>query len=469
MSSPGASPLAASAIDRLAGKVRGDLIQPDDPAYDAARRVYNAMHDRRPALIARPVDAADVAAAVSFARDQELPLAVRGGGHGVAGTGTNDGGLVIDLARMRSVRVDPDRRVARVEGGATWGDVDHATGAFGLATPGGIISTTGVGGLTLGGGFGHLTRRFGLSCDNLLSADVVTADGRFVVASEAHHPDLFWAIRGGGGNFGVVTSFEFRLHPLPSGDMVYGGPIFYPVAAAADVLRFLRDFLAGAPRELSAFFAYLIAPPAPSIPEHLRGATLCALVCCWSGPVEEGERALAPIRAAAPVALDLAGPIPYPVLNSRSDALLPPGLHHYWKSDFVGELTDAAIEVHTAHGPRVPNVVSTMHLYPLDGAVHDVPPDATAFGYRDVSFVHIVAGTDADPANMPAHTAWVRDYWSALHPHAAGGGYVNFLMAEGQDRVRAAYRGNYARLVAAKRTWDPGNLFRLNQNIRPDS
>ena len=456
--------LSDVAVQRLAAAVRGDLILPGDPDYDAARRVYNGMIDRRPGLIVRCADAADVMAAVDVAREHDLALSVRGGGHNVTGFAVNDGGLVVDLSRMRGVRVDPRRRTARAEGGCTWGDVDHATHAFGLATPGGILATTGVGGLTLGGGFGYLTRRHGLSCDNLLAADVVTADGRLVTASTEEHPDLFWALRGGGGNFGVVTSFEFRLHPVST---VYGGPVFYPVAQSGAILRFYRDFIAQAPPELSAFFGYHIAPPAPFVPDHLYGHAVCAIVTCYTGPLDQAEQAVEPIRAAGPVALDLMGPMPYPALNGMFDALLPPGLQHYWKADFVAELTEAAIAVHTEHGPRVPNFQSLMHLYPLDGAVRQVAWDTTAFSHRDVRFVHIVAGIDTDPANMPAHTAWVRDYWAALHPHSAGGAYVNFLMDEGEDRVKATYRENYARLARVKRRYDPNNLFRLNQNIRP--
>jgi FAD/FMN-containing dehydrogenase len=451
-------------VQRLRHEARGEVIQPGDPTYDAARKVYNGMIDRSPDLVVQCVDAADVIAAVRFGREHELPLAVRGGGHNVAGSAVCDGGLVVDLSRMRSVRVDPTRRTARVDGGATWGDVDHATHAFGLATPSGIISTTGVGGLTLGGGFGYLSRRYGLSCDNLRAADVVTADGQLVATSATENPDLFWAIRGGGGNFGVVTSFEFDLHPV---SMVYGGPVFYPVDQAGEVMRFYRDFIAQAPLELSAFFGFHVAPPAPFVPEALHGAMTCAIVACYTGPLEDAEAAVRPIREAAPVALDLMGPLPYPALNSLFDALLPPGLHHYWKADFDRELSDEAIDVHLEFGPRVPNFMSLMHLYPLDGAVQQVGADATAYGHRDARFVHIIAGIDTDAAAMPGHTAWVRDYWAALHPHSAGGAYVNFLMEEGQDRVRAAYGENYGRLAAIKTTLDRSNIFRSNQNIRP--
>jgi FAD/FMN-containing dehydrogenase len=458
------SSTSESAVQRFASGIRGQVIQPGDDAYDEVRKVYNAMHDRRPKLIVRPANATDVATTVAFAGDAGLPFSVRGGGHNVTGFGTNDGGIVLDLSSMRNIQVNPRNKSAWVEGGATWGDVDRATHEFGLATPSGVISTTGVGGLTLGGGFGYLTRRYGLTSDNLRSANVVTADGRLVTASASENPELFWALRGGGGNFGVVTSFQFNLHPV---DTIFGGPIFYPADRAGDVIRFYRDFIAEAPPEMSAFFGFHIAPPAPFVPEHLHGAIACAIVVCWTGPLDQAEAAVKPIREAAPVALDLMGEMPYPALNSLFDALLPAGLQHYWKADFDRELTDAAIAVHEEYGPRVPNFLSLMHLYPLNGAVQNVAAGDTAFSYRDVKFVHIIAGIDTEAANMPAHTAWVRDYWSALRPHSAGGAYVNFLMDEGQDRIKATYRDNYARLAATKRTWDPNNLFRMNQNVVP--
>jgi FAD/FMN-containing dehydrogenase len=456
------SALQETDLQELSSAIRGEIINPGDATYDEARKIYNGMIDRRPALIVRAADESDVISTVRLARERQVDLSVRGGGHNVAGFGTNNGGIVLDLSLIRNVRIDPKARTARVGGGATWGDVDHAGHAFGLATPAGVISTTGVGGLTLGGGFGHLTRQYGLSIDNLISADVVTANGELLTASKDQNADLFWAIRGGGGNFGVVTSFEFRMHPVHT---IYGGPIFFPVDASEQVLRFYREFMADAPRELSAFFGYHIAPPAPFVPEHLHGHTACAIVVCYTGPMEQAEAAVKPIREAGPVALDLIGPMPYPVLNSLFDALLPAGLQHYWKADFVDELSDEAIAVHADHGARVPNVTSLMHIYPLDGAVHDVAPDATAFSHRDVRFAHIIAGIDSEPENMPAHRDWVRSYWSALHPHSAGGGYLNFLMDEGQDRIRATYRDNYSRLVELKQKYDQGNVFHMNQNI----
>ena len=451
------------AITAFRSALRGPLIGPADAGYDPARRVYNAMIDRRPRLIARCADVADVIHCVNFAREEGLPPAIRGGSHSVPGFGTWDNGLVIDLGTMKGIHVDPARRVARVQAGCTWGDFDHATHAFGLATPGGLISTTGVAGLTLGGGFGHLTRRYGMVCDNLISADVVTADGRFVTASEKENPDLFWAIRGGGGNFGVVTSFEFRLYPV---SMVYVEPILYPVEQGPDVLKFYGDFIAAAPRELSSFFAYLIVPPAPPFPEGLHGTTVCGIVSVCSDP-EEGANLVRPLREVGPPVFSIGHPAPYPAVQAMFDGLMPHGLHHYWKADMVNRLNGPAIAAHARYGPQIPTVNSVMHVYPLNGAVHDVAADATAFAYRDAQLTHIIGAVRGDPAPMPRYREWVRAYWEALHPHSAGGSYVNFLMEEGSERIATSYRGNFARLAQIKRKYDPDNLFRVNQNIPP--
>ncbi|MBT2450199.1 FAD-binding oxidoreductase [Streptomyces sp. ISL-43] len=451
-------------IEQLRERVRGVVTTPDDDAYDEARKVYNAMIDRRPAVVVRCVNAGDVMAAVDFARENELDLAVRGGGHSVPGFGTCDGGVVADLSGMRGVRVDPARRTARAEGGATWGDFNAATHAFGLATTGGIISTTGVGGLTLGGGIGYLSRSLGLSCDNLISADVVTADGRLLVASEEEHDDLFWALRGGGGNFGAVTSFEFRLSPVKD---IYGGPMLYELEDAATVLRSFNDYITDAPEELGAFPAFQLAPPLPFIPENRHGDPFALIVSCWAGPLEEGERALQAFHDFAPVVAEHVGPMPYPALNSAFDALVPPGLQHYWKANFVTELSDAAIAAHTQHGPRLPALNSTVHIYPINGACHRVAPEATAFAYRDASFATVIAGMWPEPADNEANIAWVRDYYEATAPHSEEGGYINFMADDDQDRIRANYKTNYDRLVEVKRNYDPGNLFHLNQNIKP--
>ena len=451
-------------IDELREAIRGDVTTPDDGGYDEARVVYNAMIDRRPRVLVRSANAGDVITTVNYARDNELDLSVRGGSHSVPGFGTNDDGVVVDLSGMNSVWVDPAKQIARAEGGATWGDFNHATHAFGMATTGGIISTTGVGGLTLGGGIGYLSRSFGLSCDNLISADVVTADGGFVTASDDDHADLFWALRGGGGNFGVVTSFEFALHPVKD---IYGGPLFYELEHAADLLRFYRDFISGAPEQLGMFPAFQIAPPLPFIPEERHGHTFIAFVTCWAGPLDEGERVIQPLREVAPVVAEHVGPMPYPALNAAFDALVPPGMQHYWKANFVTELTDEAIEAHVEHGSKVPVVNSTMHLYPIDGACHRVAPDATAFSHRHANFAPVIAGMWPDPADNQTNIRWVRDYYDATAPHSEEGGYINFMAGDDQDRIRANYGQNYDRLVQVKSQYDPDNLFHMNQNIKP--
>ncbi|TVT21783.1 FAD-binding oxidoreductase [Amycolatopsis acidiphila] len=456
--------MTASSIDRLREQVRGVVITRDDERYDEARRVHNAMIDRRPRVVVRPANAGDVMATVNFARDNDLELAIRGGGHSVPGFGTCDDGVVVDFSSMRGVRVDPASRTARAEGGATWADFNAATHAFGLATTGGIISTTGVSGLTLGGGIGYLARGAGLSCDNLIAADVVTADGRFLVANEHENEDLFWALRGGGGNFGVVVSFEFQLQPVAQ---IYGGPMLFELDAAADLLGFYREFIADAPEQFGGFPAFQIAPPLPFIPENRHGEPFALFVSCWSGPVEEGEQALKPLRDVAPVVAEHVGPMPYPALNAAFDGLVPPGLQHYWKANFVTELTDDAIAAHLEHGPKLPAVNSTVHIYPINGACHRVGSDETAFAYRDANFATVIAGMWPDPAENDANVQWVRDYYAATAPYSEEGGYINFMAGDDQDRIRANYRGNYDRLVEVKKRYDPDNLFHLNQNIKP--
>jgi FAD/FMN-containing dehydrogenase len=456
--------VSAETIERLSDRVSGEVITPSDAGYDEARKVYNAMIDRRPNVVVRCTSTDDVVSAVNYARENELPVAVRAGGHSVPGFGTGDDAVVVDLAGMKEVQVDPEARTARAQGGATWGVFNDATHPHGLATTGGIISTTGVGGLTLGGGIGYLARGCGLSCDNLVSAEVVTADGQTLVASESENDDLFWALRGGGGNFGVVTSFEFRLHPVKD---IYGGPMFFEVDDAGTVLRFYREFIADAPEEFGGFPAWQIAPPLPFIPEDRHGEPFMAFVTCWSGPVEQGEAALKPLRDVAPVVAEHVGPMPYPALNSAFDALVPPGLQHYWKANFVSELTDDAIEAHLEHGPKVPVVNSTVHIYPINGAVNRVGSDETAFAYRDATFAAVIAGMWPDPADNEANIKWVRDYYDATAPLSEEGAYVNFMAGDDQDRVKVSYRGNYDRLVDVKRKYDPDNLFRLNQNIQP--
>jgi FAD/FMN-containing dehydrogenase len=458
------SQLDGKALETLKSRVRGELIQPEDGGYDAARKVYNGMIDRRPSLIARCGDAADVMACVDVAREHKLPLAVRGGGHSGPGLGMCDGGLVIDLSKMRGRRVDPTARTVRAEGGCTWADVDHATHPFGLATPSGFISSTGVGGLTLGGGIGYLSRTFGLTIDNLLSVDMVLADGRPVVASAKENADLFWAVRGGGGNFGVVTSFEYRLHPI---SQVFGGPMIWPLEKSRELLAFWRDFIMTAPEDINGWFAFLTVPPVAPFPEAYHGKKMAAVVWCYSGPMEQAEARMKPIRAFGPPAIDFCGPIPWPALQGMFDALYPPGLQWYWKADFFKELSDKAIDLHVKYGAQLPTGHSTMHLYPINGAAHRPGSTDTAFSFRDANFAEVIVGVDPDPANNERMIQWARDYWLALHPHSAGGAYVNMIMDEGEDQVKAAYRDNYARLAAIKAKFDPQNLFRMNQNIKP--
>jgi FAD/FMN-containing dehydrogenase len=451
-------------VEQLTTALRGQLIQKGDAEYEEARHVFNGMIHRRPRFIARCTDVADVIACVNFARDEGLVLSVRGGGHNVAGFGTNDGGLVIDLSRLKGIRVDPEKRTVRAQAGCTWGDLDHATHAFGLACAGGVVSTTGIGGLTLGGGIGHLTRPFGLACDNIISADVVTADGQFVVASEKENADLLWALRGGGGNFGVVTSFEFKAHSVGT---VYAGPIFWSLDKAADVMKFYGEFITKAPEELNGLFGFLVVPPEEPFPGHLHNKNVCGAVLNYVGPTEKAESVVRPLAEFhAPEMVGL-GPMPFPILQSVFDAVSPPGLPNYWKADFVTEMSDDLVTAHAQFGARVPNLLSGAITFSVNGAAHKAGKSDSAWSYRDANFSHIIYAVDSDEAAMPGHTAWVRDYWEALHPYSAGGAYVNFMMDEGDDRVAASYRENYARLSQIKRKYDPKNLFRMNQNIKP--
>jgi FAD/FMN-containing dehydrogenase len=458
---------ADAARRELGSDFAGEVIGPDDAAYEEARQVYNAMIDRRPALIARCANPDDVAKVVSFARDREALLAIRGGGHNGAGLGTVDDGIVLDLSLLKDIQVDPDARTVRVGGGCTWGEVDAATGEHGLATPSGIISTTGVGGLTLGGGLGHLTRKFGLAIDNLLEAEMVLASGEQVRASADENPDLYWAIRGGGGNFGVVTSFLFRLHEVGT---IIGGPTFWPVEQGAEVLSAYREFLPNAPRELNGFFAFATVPPGPPFPEEIHLRKVCGVVWCYVGDEEDAAKAMAPLLDALPEPL-MHGvqPMPHAALQGAFDGIYPKGDQWYWRADFVNEIPDEAVAIHAKFGEEMPTMQSTMHLYPIDGAVHDLAPSDTAWSYRDATWGAVFAGVDPDPANVGAIGDWSRGYQEATHPYSAGGAYVNMMMDEGRERVRASYRDNYDRLARIKATYDPGNLFRVNQNIEPQT
>ncbi|MBC8076966.1 MAG: FAD-binding oxidoreductase, partial [Chloroflexales bacterium] len=411
-----AASLDETAVQEFTSRLRGELIRRDGTGYEQARKLYNGMIDKRPALIVCCVDVADVIGAVNFAREHKLTLAVRGGGHNGAGLASEDDGLVVDLSRMKGIRVDPAARTARVEGGCTWADVDHATHPFGLATPSGFISTTGVGGLTLGGGIGYLSRTLGLTVDNLLSVDVVLADGSFVTANAEQHADLFWAVRGGGGNFGVVTSFEFQLHPIST---VYGGPMFWPLEQAADVLRFWRDFILSAPEDINGWFGLVTVPPAPPFPEQFQLQKMCAIVWCYAGPLDQAEERFKQIRTSHPPAIDFAGPIPWPALQAMFDGLYPAGLQWYWKADFFQELNDKAIDLHMKYGAQLPTMHSTMHIYPINGAAGRVGKNDTAFSFRDANFAQVIVGVDPDPANNERMIGWARDYWTALHPYSA--------------------------------------------------
>ncbi len=456
--------LTPEIVNHFRPQIRGRLIVPQDPDYDQTRSVYNAMIDRKPALIAKCADPADVMTAVRFAREQSLRVSVRGGGHNAGGLGVCDGGLTIDLSEMNYVHVDPTSRVVRAGGGATWADVDHATHAFGLAVPSGILSSTGVGGLTLGGGLGHLTRKFGLTIDNLISADLVLADGSFVVASAEENSDLFWAIRGGGGNFGIVTSFQYQAHPVKT---VCAGPMLWELDQAPDVMKWYREFIVQAPDEINGFFAFLTVPPGPPFPEALHFKRMCGIVWCYNGPMEQADQILSSVRSYKPPAFEFFAAMPFPALQSMFDGLYPKGLQWYWKADFFRELSDAAIANHVEHAAKLPTLHSTMHLYPVNGAAHRIKAEETAWAYRDAVWSQVIVGVDPDPSNRDNIVQWAREYWNALHPFGLGGGYVNFMMDEGDDAVRATYRGNYPRLAAIKAKHDPENFFNVNQNIRP--
>ena len=451
---------------KLRESLRGEVILRDDAGYDEARKVYNGMIEKRPLLIARCADIADVITAVKYARDNDLLIAVRGGGHNGAGLGICDNGLVIDLSMMKGVHVDPKKRTVRVGPGCTSGDVDHATHPFGLAVPAGIVSTTGVAGLTLGGGTGYLTRRYGLTIDNLVEADLVLADGSVVTASKAENPDLFWALRGGGGNFGVVTSFLFQAHPV---NMIFGGPVFWEAKDAPAVMRTYRDYLPEAPEDLGAFVGLKTVPSTDPFPREYWGKRACAIISCYNGSEEDGRKAMAPLLDNLPPPIfNWMGVMPFPALQAMFDPLLPKGLQWYWKGDFVKSLPDEAIATHIAQAAEAPSELSLMHLYPIDGAVRRVGKNETAWNARDATWSMVIAAIDPDPAKAADLTKWAKNYWASIHPHNGEGGYVNFMMEdEGEARVQASYGANYERLSQVKRIYDPFNIFRVNQNIKP--
>jgi len=458
--------LTKATMEGFGKLLRGELIFSDDKRYDEARKVWNGMIDRRPAAIARCVDASDVSAAVKFGRDHDLPIAIRGGGHNVAGFGTCDDGIVIDLSPMKGISVDPTKRVAQAQGGLTWGEFDKRTQEQGLATTGGLVMATGIAGFTLGGGIGWLMRKHGLTIDNLLSVDMVDADGNRVTASENENPDLFWGVRGGGGNFGVVTSFTYRLHNV--GPTVYGGALFYPLSKAKDLLRFYREWVHTVPDELTSMIAFITAPPAPFMPHHLQGTPMIAIALCYVGPVENGDALVNPIRLTAPPAVDIAGPIPYTTLQGMFDESVPKGIFSYWKTEYLRKLDDSTVETMIEHvrGMGVP--FSQVHIHHVEGAVKRVDSKATSFGHRDAPFILNIVGLWNNSDETNRHIAWAREFSRAIQPYATGSPYINFLGDEGEVRTKAAYgEEKFARLVNLKNKYDPKNVFRINQNIRP--
>lgn len=451
-----------SAIAEFTSKIRGHITLPEDPDYDKTRSVYNAMIHKRPAIIVQCVDMADVIQALHFAKENDLLIAVRGGGHNAGGLGICDDGMVIDLSGIKYIRVDTQSQTVLVGGGNTLGEVDHATHAFGLAVPAGIISTTGVGGLTLGGGVGHLSRKYGLTIDNLLEVEMVLADESFVTANADKNSDLFWAVRGGGGNFGIVTSFKFQAHPVKN---VYGGPTLWPVENTVETMEWYDEFINEAPEDLSGFFA-IFTIPGPPFPEALHNKKFCGIVWCYTGAMDKAEEIFKPVFAKNPV-FQHVGEMPFPVIQSMFDGMMAPGLQMYWKADFFGESTKELRAKHLGFGRQLPTALSLMHLYPVSGAASKVARGATPWAFRDAKYAGVIVGVDPDPANAQKITKWSRDYWDAIHPYSLGGAYLNFEMSEGQDRIKASYKENYQRLATIKRKYDPANLFRVNQNILP--
>ena len=452
----------AAVIEKFAAQIKGDVIFPKDFNYDEIRKVYNAMIDKRPGMFVQCVDAADVAKAVNFGRENNLLVAVRGGGHNGGGLGLCDDGMVIDLSGIKFVRVDADKKTVSVGGGNLWREVDEATHPFGLAVPAGIISTTGVGGLTLGGGVGYLSRKYGLTIDNLLEAEMVLADGSFATVNARQNADLFWAIRGGGGNFGIVTSFTFQAHPVKT---VFAGPTLWPIEKTNEIMEWYHKFIHTAPEELNGFIATLVIP-GPPFPEALHNKQFCGIVWCYVGDMDKAEEVFKPIHAMKPLFAHV-GAMPYPSVQTLFDGMLPPGLQWYWRADFFNDLPAEARAKHLEFGSKIPTPLSQMHLYPLSGAVTRVAKDATPWAYRDAKYAGVIVGVDPDPANAGKITQWCKDYWEALHPYSAGGAYLNFIMNEGQDRIKASYKHNYERLKTIKKKYDPDNFFRVNQNILP--
>lgn len=454
--------LDPSLIEDLKSQLRGNVVLPSSSNFDEIRKVYNGMIDKKPGLFVMCVDVADVMAAVNFGRANSLEIAVRGGGHNGGGLGLCNDGLVIDLSGIKFVRVDTSNNTVRVGGGNLWGEVDHATHPFGLVIPAGIISTTGVGGLTLGGGVGYLSRKFGLTIDNLLEADMVLADGSFVTVNATQHPDLFWAIRGGGGNYGIVTAFKFQAHPLKT---VIGGPTFWPIEETETIMAWYDSFIHKAPEDLNGFIATLVVP-GPPFPEHLHNKQFCGIVWCYTGDPDKFEEVFAPVREQQPF-FEHVGEMPYPAIQTLFDGMMPPGLQWYWRADFYNEIQPEAAAQHKKFGSEIPTPLSQMHMYPISGAASKPGKEDTPWAYRDAKYAGVIVGVDPSPSNASKITDWCKAYWDALHPYSSGGAYSNFMMDEGQERVKASYKHNYTRLTEIKQKYDPNNLFHVNQNIAP--
>jgi len=454
--------IVPSLIEDFASQLRGEIVLPSSPHYNETRKVYNGMINKHPGMFVMCVDVADVIASVNFGRENNLLVAVRGGGHNGGGLGICDGGLVIDLSGIKFIRVDTSNNTVRVGGGNLWGEVDHATHAFGLAVPAGIISTTGVGGLTLGGGVGHLSRKYGLTIDNLLEADMVLADGTFVTVNSNQHTDLFWAIRGGGGNFGIVTSFKFQAHPVKT---VIGGPTLWPIEKTEEIMEWYHAFINNAPDDLNGFIATMIIP-GPPFPEHLHLKQFCGIVWCYTGDSDKFDQLFQPVRDLNPL-FEHVGEMPYPAIQTLFDGLMPPGMQWYWRADFFNELGVEVRAQHLKFGSSIPTPLSQMHLYPISGAASRVGAEETPWAYRDAKYAGVIVGVDPDPVNAEKITNWCKNYWEALHPYSSGGAYSNFMMDEGQERVKASFKHNYDKLSKIKAKYDPTNFFNINQNIKP--
>ncbi len=443
---------------------KGKIVGRNDPEYNISRKVFNGMIDKYPMLIAYCTDVDDVVSCVNAARENEWLLAIRSGGHSAGGLGICDGGLVADLSSMKEIRVDKASGTVWLQAGVLLKELDAATHQVGMSIPAGVIGSTGVAGLTLGGGLGYLTRNYGLSIDNLIEVEMVLADGSVVKANQKENTDLFWAIRGGGGNFGIVVSFCFKMQPVST---PVGGPMLWHLSDARTIMKWYRDFIKTAPEDINGFFVFMSVPPIDHFPSELHLKKMCGVVWCYTGPAENANEIFAPVRQLIKPAIDFVGPVPMPALQTMFDGLISPGLQYYWKPDFYNDISDEAIEIHLEFAEKMPTMLSTMHLYPVNGAASGIRPQDTAWNYREALFSGVILGIDNDPANNSRMIQWAKDYWNALHKFSAGGAYVNFSMDATEDQVKDSYRNNYSRLVEIKHKYDPGNLFRVNHNINP--